>query len=40
MSIGSPVKGNLRHDSREELLRRFLILDVAILIVENAASKT
>jgi hypothetical protein len=40
MSIGSPVKDNLRHDSREELSRQLLILDFIMFTVENAASQT
>jgi hypothetical protein len=30
----------MRHDSRGELSRRFLILDFIVFIVENAAPKT
>jgi hypothetical protein len=40
ISVGSPVKGKLRRDSREELSRRFLILDLIMFLVENAASQT
>jgi hypothetical protein len=39
ISIGNPIRNNLRHDSREEL-RPFLILDFIMIIVENAASQT
>jgi hypothetical protein len=40
ISIGSPVKHNLRHDSREELSRPFLILDFIMFVVESAAPRT
>jgi hypothetical protein len=40
ISVGNPIRNNLRHDSREELLRPFLILDFIMIIVENAASQT
>jgi hypothetical protein len=33
-------KTNLRHDSRQESSRRFLIIDFIMFIVENAASQT
>jgi hypothetical protein len=40
ISVGSRVKDKLRRDSREELSRRFLILDLIVFLVENAASQT